>query len=96
MGWGSAGTDACAELDAYAGGASVFAGNLPCYAVLHTHCGQVGCYLLQIIVQVTQKGYRPPIPPDFPPPLADLARQCWAEDPHARCVILHLSRCLHS
>ncbi|EFN50576.1 hypothetical protein CHLNCDRAFT_135467, partial [Chlorella variabilis] len=37
-----------------------------------------------IIVQVTQKGYRPPIPADFPPPLADLVQRCWAEDPHAR------------
>ncbi|EFN50522.1 hypothetical protein CHLNCDRAFT_29026, partial [Chlorella variabilis] len=43
---------------------------------------------MQIIVQVTQKGYRPPIPADFPPPLADLVRRCWAEDPRARCVHL--------
>eukprot|EP00887_Chlorella_sp_A99_P007343 scaffold2.g7343.t1 len=40
---------------------------------------------MQIIVHVTQDaGFRPPLPPAYPPALADLTRRCWQADPHAR------------
>lgn len=40
----------------------------------------------QIILAVTQHGYRPPIPPHCPPRLEALMKRCWAEDPKERWV----------
>jgi serine/threonine protein kinase len=39
---------------------------------------------LQAAVGVVQKGLRPPIPPNCPPPLADVMRLCWQRDPGVR------------
>lgn len=39
---------------------------------------------LQAAVGVVQKGLRPPIPTNCPPPLADLMRLCWQRDPAVR------------
>jgi hypothetical protein len=39
---------------------------------------------LQAAVGVVQKGLRPPIPQNCPPPLADLMRLCWQRDPAVR------------
>jgi serine/threonine protein kinase len=39
---------------------------------------------LQAAVGVVQKGLRPPIPPNCPPPLCDLMRLCWQRDPNVR------------
>lgn len=38
----------------------------------------------QIIHLVTSEQFRLPIPDDVPPPVADLMRQCWAENPADR------------
>ncbi len=38
----------------------------------------------QIIMQVTQHGYRPPIPAQCPTPLAALMQRCWNEDAQLR------------
>lgn len=43
-----------------------------------------GMHPMQIIVQVTQGGARPPPLPDCPPPLAALMAACWAEEPADR------------
>ena len=39
---------------------------------------------LQAAVGVVQKGLRPPIPPNCPPPLSDIMRLCWQRDPNVR------------
>lgn len=39
---------------------------------------------LQAAVGVVQKGLRPPIPSNCPPPLADIMRLCWQRDPVVR------------
>lgn len=39
---------------------------------------------LQAAVGVVQKGLRPPIPPNCPPPLAEIMRLCWQREPTAR------------
>lgn len=39
---------------------------------------------LQAAVGVVQKGLRPPIPQNCPPPLADIMRLCWQRDPVVR------------
>lgn len=39
---------------------------------------------LQAAVGVVQKGLRPPIPPNCPPPLSDIMRLCWQRDPSVR------------
>lgn len=39
---------------------------------------------LQAAVGVVQKGLRPPIPANAPPPLADIMRLCWQRDPMVR------------
>lgn len=39
---------------------------------------------LQAAVGVVQKGLRPPIPQNCPPPLADIMRLCWQRDPSVR------------
>jgi serine/threonine protein kinase len=39
---------------------------------------------LQAAVGVVQKGLRPPIPQNCPPPLADIMRLCWQRDPNVR------------
>lgn len=39
---------------------------------------------LQAAVGVVQKGLRPPLPPNCPPPLADMMRLCWQRDPAVR------------
>ena len=39
---------------------------------------------LQAAVGVVQKGLRPPIPDNCPPPLADVMRLCWQRDPAVR------------
>lgn len=39
---------------------------------------------LQAAVGVVQKGLRPPIPQNCPPPLADIMRLCWQRDPAVR------------
>ena len=39
---------------------------------------------LQAAVAVVQKGLRPPIPQNCPPPLADIMRLCWQRNPDVR------------
>ncbi|KAL4423545.1 hypothetical protein ABPG77_006568 [Micractinium sp. CCAP 211/92] len=39
---------------------------------------------MQVIVAVTQRGVRPPVPEDCPPRLAALMQRCWDADPQAR------------
>jgi len=39
---------------------------------------------LQAAVGVVQKGLRPPLPPNCPPPLADMIRLCWQKSPDVR------------
>lgn len=39
---------------------------------------------LQAAVGVVQKGLRPPIPTNCPPPLSDIMRLCWQRDPAVR------------
>ena len=39
---------------------------------------------LQAAIGVVQKGLRPTIPQDCPPPLANIMRQCWAKNPKDR------------
>lgn len=39
---------------------------------------------LQAAVGVVQKGLRPPLPLNCPPPLAEVMRACWVRDPRAR------------
>lgn len=39
---------------------------------------------LQAAIGVVQKGLRPAIPADCPPPLANIMRQCWAKNPKDR------------
>ncbi len=46
----------------------------------------------QVIVAVTQRGVRPPMPEDCPPCLAALMQRCWDADPQARCAF---SRAAH-
>merc|ERR1711924_300926 len=36
------------------------------------------------VMQMVVSGRRPPMPPDTPPPLADLIQACWAAEPAER------------
>jgi serine/threonine protein kinase len=47
---------------------------------------------LQAAVGVVQKGLRPPIPPNCPPPLSDIMRLCWQRDPNVRPSFEQVSR----
>lgn len=42
--------------------------------------------LTQIISSVSLKGWRPTIPSECPPPLAELMQSCWDADAQARCT----------
>jgi len=39
---------------------------------------------LQVFALVTQKRWRPHVPPNCPPPLTELMQRCWAESPQDR------------
>lgn len=40
--------------------------------------------LLLSYARLVAGGYRPPLPPHFPPPVCDLIQDCWAAEPHER------------
>jgi hypothetical protein len=51
---------------------------------------------VQVIIQVSQHDYRPPLPEGCPPRLASLMQRCWHSDSDCRCARhhWHLPPCL--
>ena len=46
------------------------------------------------VISKIQEGYRMPCPPNCPPPLYDVMRKCWKEEPSERCSIEALNKTL--
>lgn len=72
------------EHQPYGAAADVFSFGVVLWELLTGRIPYADMTPLQAAVGVVQKGLRPPLPLNCPPPLAEVMRACWVRDPRSR------------